>query len=54
MFSCRKYPWLPQHQALPGGGAAFMKPPQWLHDSDVVGVDIESIVKIRNPMVFES
>tara|TARA_R110002003_G_scaffold40_3_gene2575 strand:- start:884 stop:1381 length:498 start_codon:yes stop_codon:yes gene_type:complete len=37
----------------PSGVAAFMKPPQWLGDGDVVEVEIEGIGRIRNTMVFE-
>jgi 2-keto-4-pentenoate hydratase/2-oxohepta-3-ene-1,7-dioic acid hydratase in catechol pathway len=37
----------------PSGVAAFMKPPAWLKDGDVVEVEIEKIGKIRNMMVFE-
>ena len=37
----------------PSGVAAFRKPPTWLHDGDVVEVEIEGIGKIRNTMVFE-
>jgi 2-keto-4-pentenoate hydratase/2-oxohepta-3-ene-1,7-dioic acid hydratase in catechol pathway len=37
----------------PSGVAAFMRPPAWLKDGDVVEVEIEKIGKIRNKMVFE-
>jgi 2-keto-4-pentenoate hydratase/2-oxohepta-3-ene-1,7-dioic acid hydratase in catechol pathway len=37
----------------PSGVAAFMKPPQWLKDGDVVEVEIEKIGRIKNKMVFE-
>lgn len=37
----------------PSGVAAFMKPPVWLKDGDVVEVQIDGIGKIRNMMVFE-
>lgn len=37
----------------PSGVAAFMKPPAWLKDGDVVEVEIENIGTIRNKMVFE-
>ncbi|KAH6708775.1 aromatic compound degradation protein [Leptodontidium sp. MPI-SDFR-AT-0119] len=36
----------------PSGVAAFMKPPRWLQDGDVVEVEIEKIGKIANKMVF--
>ncbi len=35
------------------GVAAFMKPPAWLGDGDVVEVEIEGIGRIKNKMVFE-
>lgn len=37
----------------PSGVAAFMKPPAWLKDGDIVEVEIEKIGKIRNKIVFE-
>jgi 2-keto-4-pentenoate hydratase/2-oxohepta-3-ene-1,7-dioic acid hydratase in catechol pathway len=37
----------------PSGVAAFMKPPQWLQDGDVVEVEIERIGRIENKMAFE-
>ncbi|KAI9836761.1 MAG: hypothetical protein M1819_000926 [Sarea resinae] len=37
----------------PMGVAAFMSPPAWLKDGDVVGVEIEGIGTLRNKMVFE-
>jgi 2-keto-4-pentenoate hydratase/2-oxohepta-3-ene-1,7-dioic acid hydratase in catechol pathway len=37
----------------PSGVAAFMKPPVWLKDGDVVEVEITGIGKIRNKHVFE-
>ena len=37
----------------PSGVAAFLKPPLWLEDWDVVEVEIEGIGMIRNRMVFE-
>ncbi|OAL46310.1 fumarylacetoacetate hydrolase family protein [Pyrenochaeta sp. DS3sAY3a] len=37
----------------PGGVAAFMKPPQWLSDGDIVEVDIEGIGRMRNKMKWE-
>lgn len=37
----------------PGGVAAFMQPPAWLQDGDIVEVSIDGIGKIRNKMVFE-
>lgn len=36
------------------GVAAFMKPPQWLKNGDVVEIEIERIGKIANKMVFEA
>ncbi|OQU99371.1 hypothetical protein CLAIMM_05009 [Cladophialophora immunda] len=38
----------------PSGVAAFMKPPAWLQDGDVVEVEISEIGKIQNKMVFDS
>lgn len=35
----------------PSGVAAFMKPPAWLQDGDVVEVEISEIGTIRNKMV---
>lgn len=35
------------------GVAAFLKPPKWLRDGDVVEVEIERIGKISNKIVFE-
>ncbi|KAM0414663.1 hypothetical protein ACHAPT_013489 [Fusarium lateritium] len=37
----------------PSGVAAFMKPPAWLKDGDMVEVTIEKIGSIVNRMVFE-
>jgi 2-keto-4-pentenoate hydratase/2-oxohepta-3-ene-1,7-dioic acid hydratase in catechol pathway len=37
----------------PSGVAAFMKPPQWLSDGDVVEIDIEGIGRMRNKMRWE-
>lgn len=37
----------------PSGVAAFMQPPAWLQDGDIVEVDIDGIGKISNKMVFE-
>jgi 2-keto-4-pentenoate hydratase/2-oxohepta-3-ene-1,7-dioic acid hydratase in catechol pathway len=37
----------------PSGVAAFLKPPKWLKDGDIVEVEIEKIGKIQNKMVFE-
>jgi 2-keto-4-pentenoate hydratase/2-oxohepta-3-ene-1,7-dioic acid hydratase in catechol pathway len=37
----------------PSGVAAFMKPPAWLQDGDVVEVEIDNIGVIKNKMVFE-
>lgn len=37
----------------PSGVAAFMQPPAWLMDGDVVTVEISEIGKIRNTMVSE-
>lgn len=37
----------------PSGVAAFMKPPPWLGDGDVVEIGITGIGKIRNKMVLE-
>lgn len=38
----------------PGGVAAFMKPPQWLKNNDLVEIEIEKIGRTRNRMVFET
>jgi len=38
----------------PSGVAAFMKPPAWLKDGDVVEIEISEIGKIRNRMVLEN
>lgn len=37
----------------PSGVAAFMKPPQWLKDGDVVEVSLEHVGTIRNRFSFE-
>ncbi|KIV77302.1 hypothetical protein PV11_09109 [Exophiala sideris] len=37
----------------PSGVAAFMKPPGYLKDGDVVDVEIEKIGRLSNKMVFE-
>lgn len=37
----------------PSGVAAFMKPPAFLNDGDVVEVEIENIGRLQNKMVFE-
>jgi len=37
----------------PSGVAAFLKPPVWLKDGDLVEIEIEGIGKIANRMVFE-
>ncbi|KAH7081442.1 fumarylacetoacetate hydrolase family protein [Paraphoma chrysanthemicola] len=37
----------------PSGVAAFMKPPHWLQDGDVVEVEIENIGRIRNVINME-
>ncbi len=37
----------------PSGVAAFMKPPGFLQDGDVVEVEIEKIGRLQNKMVFE-
>jgi 2-keto-4-pentenoate hydratase/2-oxohepta-3-ene-1,7-dioic acid hydratase in catechol pathway len=37
----------------PGGVAAFMKPPGWLNDGDIVEIEIEGIGRLRNKMVYE-
>jgi 2-keto-4-pentenoate hydratase/2-oxohepta-3-ene-1,7-dioic acid hydratase in catechol pathway len=37
----------------PSGVAAFLKPPRWLQDGDVVEVEIEKIGRIRNTLAFE-
>ncbi|KEF62027.1 5-carboxymethyl-2-hydroxymuconate isomerase, partial [Exophiala aquamarina CBS 119918] len=37
----------------PSGVAAFMKPPAWLKDGDVVEIAIDEIGTISNKMVFE-
>jgi 2-keto-4-pentenoate hydratase/2-oxohepta-3-ene-1,7-dioic acid hydratase in catechol pathway len=36
----------------PSGVGAFMKPPAWLQDGDVVEVEISEIGTIRNKMVM--
>jgi 2-keto-4-pentenoate hydratase/2-oxohepta-3-ene-1,7-dioic acid hydratase in catechol pathway len=38
----------------PGGVLAFMKPPQWLKDGDMVRVETENIGSIENKMRFEA
>lgn len=38
----------------PSGVAAFMKPPAWLKDGDVVQVHIDKIGSTRNKICFES
>ena len=38
----------------PGGVAAFMNPPPWLRDGDVVEVEISGIGTIRNKMILTS
>ncbi|KIW90827.1 uncharacterized protein Z519_08610 [Cladophialophora bantiana CBS 173.52] len=37
----------------PSGVAAFMKPPAWLQDGDVVEMELENVGTMRNKMVFE-
>ena len=37
----------------PSGVAAFMKPPGWLKDGDIVEVEIEKVGRLHNKMVFE-
>lgn len=37
----------------PSGVAAFMKPPAWLKDGDMVEIKVEKIGSIANRMVFE-
>ncbi|KAJ4177676.1 hypothetical protein NW767_015056 [Fusarium falciforme] len=37
----------------PSGVAAFMDPPAWLKNGDVVEIEIEKIGKIENEFVFE-
>lgn len=37
----------------PSGVAAFMKPPVWLKDGDVVEIKVEQVGSIKNRMVFE-
>lgn len=37
----------------PSGVAAFMKPPAWLKDGDVVEVEIERIGRLRNKICME-
>jgi 2-keto-4-pentenoate hydratase/2-oxohepta-3-ene-1,7-dioic acid hydratase in catechol pathway len=37
----------------PGGVAAFMNPPQWLKNNDIVEIEIENVGRMRNRMVFE-
>jgi 2-keto-4-pentenoate hydratase/2-oxohepta-3-ene-1,7-dioic acid hydratase in catechol pathway len=36
----------------PSGVAAFMKPPQWLKDGDIVEIEVEKIGKMANVMRF--
>ncbi|WKT43683.1 Fumarylacetoacetase-like, C-terminal [Fusarium oxysporum f. sp. vasinfectum] len=36
----------------PSGVAAFLKPPKWLQDGDVVEVNVEEIGSIRNKFLF--
>lgn len=38
----------------PGGVAAFMKPPQWLQNGDVVQIEMEKIGTMANKMVTEA
>lgn len=38
----------------PSGVAAFMKPPAWLQNGDVVEVSIDKIGSIKNRVVFEN
>jgi 2-keto-4-pentenoate hydratase/2-oxohepta-3-ene-1,7-dioic acid hydratase in catechol pathway len=37
----------------PSGVAAFMKPPQWLKDGDIVEIEVEKIGKMANAMRFQ-
>lgn len=37
----------------PSGVAAFIKPPAWLKDGDVVEMELENVGSIRNRLVFE-
>lgn len=37
----------------PSGVAAFMKPPAWLQDGDVVEMELQEVGTMRNKMVFE-
>ena len=37
----------------PSGVAAFMKPPAWLQDGDIVEMELENVGTIRNKIVFE-
>jgi 2-keto-4-pentenoate hydratase/2-oxohepta-3-ene-1,7-dioic acid hydratase in catechol pathway len=37
----------------PSGVGAFMKPPTWLQDGDIVEIEISGIGQIRNKMVIE-
>jgi 2-keto-4-pentenoate hydratase/2-oxohepta-3-ene-1,7-dioic acid hydratase in catechol pathway len=37
----------------PSGVAAFMKPPAWLQDQDILETQIEDIGTMRNKIVFE-
>jgi 2-keto-4-pentenoate hydratase/2-oxohepta-3-ene-1,7-dioic acid hydratase in catechol pathway len=37
----------------PSGVAAFIKPPAWLKDRDIVEIEISVIGRIRNRMAFE-
>ncbi|KAM5358499.1 hypothetical protein ACJZ2D_015224 [Fusarium nematophilum] len=38
----------------PSGVAAFMKPPGWLKDGDIVEVHLDKVGAIQNKMVFEA
>lgn len=38
----------------PSGVAAFMQPPAWLQNGDIVEVEIDGLGKLSNKMVFES
>lgn len=37
----------------PSGVAAFMKPPAWLQDGDVVEMELQEVGTMRNKMVFQ-
>src|ERR1700744_3702831 len=37
----------------PSGVAAFIKPPAWLQDGDVVEMELKNVGTIKNKMVFE-